>query len=81
MRAALRRTVGIALVALAMSTLGGCVSPFSEHAKDHQEAFSRQAREVHRKWDRYFLGLDWNDPYHDWHDPSYATGPSPRSSW
>lgn len=67
------------LVALAVViTLPGCLSPFSDHAKDHHDAFARDAREAHRKYDRYFLNLDWDDPYHDWHDESFASGPGHR---
>ena len=70
------RKLSSLLLALAVfATLGGCISPFSAHAEDHWDEISDDAREAHRKWDRYFLGLDWDDPYHDWHDESYASGP------
>lgn len=60
-------------VLLGATTLTGCRSPFSDHAKDVQQAWGRMARNMHRQWDRHFLGLDWDDPYHEWHDPSYST--------
>ena len=69
------RLAAFALCAVAAFTLAGCASPFSTHAEDVQEAWARKANEAHRKYDRYILGLDWDDPYHDWHDESYATGP------
>lgn len=68
----------IALLALVALFTAGCVSPFSDHGQDHRDVIARQGSEAHRKWDRYFLGLDWDDPYHDWHDDSYATGPMHR---
>ena len=71
-----RRPALLALAAFAALTLAACASPFSEHADDVYEAWGRQARSAHRKWDRYVLGLDWDDPYHVWHDESYATGPT-----
>lgn len=74
-RDALRRLVGLFLLALCFAPLTACVSPFSEHSKDHQAVFQRDWNEAHRKYDRYFLNLDWDDPYHDWVDESYATGP------
>ena len=73
-RSSSRRFASFALAALMAASLGGCVSPFSEHAEDVKDAFSAQARNAHRKYDRYFLNLDWDDPYHQWHDESYATG-------
>jgi hypothetical protein len=72
------RLVTLALLSLLVATLSGCLSPFSDHSEDVQDAWARQARSAHRKWDRYVLGLDWDDPYHEWHDESFATGPSPR---
>ena len=77
-RPASRRLASLALAALLAATLGGCVSPFSDHASDVHDAFAKKARDAHRKWDRYVLGLDWDDPNHDWHDESYATGPMHR---
>ena len=73
-----RRFATLALVVLMGSALGACTSPFSEHSEDIKEAWASKARDAHRKWDRYVMGLDWDDPYHTWHDESYATGPMPR---
>ena len=70
-----RRLASLALLALVCAPLGACVTPFSDHAKDVHEAWADDMREMHRKYDRYVLGLDWDDPNHDWHDESYATGP------
>jgi hypothetical protein len=75
-RSKLRPLSRLAVLAIVSATLGGCLSPFSDHAQDVHEAWARQARNAHRKWDRYVLGLDWDDPYHEWHDESYASGPS-----
>ena len=69
-----RRFASFALAALVAASLGGCASPFSTHAEDVKDAFAAKAHNAHRKWDRYVLGLDWDDPYHQWHDESYATG-------
>ena len=69
-----RRFASFALAALVAASLGGCVSPFSAHAEDVKDAIAAQAHNAHRKYDRYILGLDWDDPYHQWHDESYATG-------
>ena len=71
-----RRPVLAALAAVAALALAACASPFSEHAEDVHDAWAKKARSAHRKWDRYVLGLDWDDPYHEWHDESYATGPT-----
>jgi hypothetical protein len=68
------RLIPLVLVALLVSVLTGCLSPFSDHSADVQDAWARKARDAHRKWDRYVLGLDWDDPYHEWHDESYASG-------
>ena len=65
----------LALVALCALPLSGCASPFSDHADDVKDAWAAKARDAHRKWDRYVLGLDWDDPNHEWHDDSYAAGP------
>lgn len=73
-----RRLASVALVAILAACLGACVSPFSTHADDVHDAWGRKARDAHRKWDRYVLGLDWDDPYHEWHDESYASGPMHR---
>jgi hypothetical protein len=77
-RPASRRLAPLALAALLAAMLGGCVSPFSDHASDVHEAWAKKANDAHRKWDRYVLGLDWDDPDHEWHDESYATGPMHR---
>ena len=72
-----RRPVLIALAAVTALSLAGCASPFSDHAEDVLDNWAnKNARSAHRKWDRYVLGLDWDDPYHEWHDESYATGPT-----
>jgi hypothetical protein len=70
-----RSLSALAIAALLSATLSGCMSPFSKHAEDVTDAWGHQAREAHRKWDRYVLGLDWDDPYHEWHDSSFASGP------
>ena len=75
-RTSSRRLASLALLALICAPLGACVTPFSTHAEDVMEAWSNKAHEAHRKYDRYILGFDWDDPYHEWHDDSYATGPS-----
>ncbi len=77
-RVALRRLVTAVLLMAAFAPLSSCVSPFEPHGQDVWDAWSADAREAHRKWDRYFMGLDWDDPYHEWHDESYASGPLHR---
>ena len=49
-RPASRRLASLALAALLAATLGGCVSPFSDHASDVHDAFAKKARDAHRKW-------------------------------
>jgi len=71
----LARLSRLACCSLAALALAGCVSPFSAHAEDVKAAWARKARDAHRKYDKYILGLDWDDPYHQWHDESYASGP------
>ncbi len=73
-----RSLSALALAAYLSTTLTGCVSPFSAHAEDVTEAWGRKAHSMHRQYDRYILGFDWDDPYQAWHDPSYATGPDPQ---
>ena len=73
-----RSVSALALVALISTALSGCITPFSTHADDVYEAWGRKAHQMHRQYDRYILGFDWDDPYQDWHDESYATGPNPR---
>ncbi len=73
-----RRLAPLALALLLAAALGACASPFSDHADDVHEAWAKKANDAHRKWDRYVLGLDWDDPNHEWHDESYATGPMHR---
>jgi hypothetical protein len=73
-----RRFAHLAFAVLIASALGGCTSPFSEHSEDVKDVWAAKARDAHRKWDRYVMGLDWDDPNHVWHDESYATGPMPR---
>ena len=73
-----RRRLSALLIVALLTSLSACISPFHDHADDHMDVFSRDAREAHRKWDRYFLNLDWDDPYHDWPDESFATGPMHR---
>jgi len=77
-RPSFRRSAILALLALLCAPLGGCTTPFSEHAEDVTDAWAVKARNAHRKWDRYVMGLDWDDPNHEWHDESYATGPMHR---
>ncbi|MGQ0552019.1 MAG: hypothetical protein ACT4PU_02230 [Planctomycetota bacterium] len=74
-RGFLRRAALTALLGLSVLLPVGCMSPFSDHASDVHQAWGRKATDAHRKWDRYVLGLDWDDPYHDWHDESFASGP------
>ena len=59
---------------LVLTVTTGCVTPFSDHGKDHRAAMMRKFDNAHRRWDKYVLGLDWDDPTIEWHDPSYATG-------
>ena len=69
----------LSLIALAFAaSLTACVSPFSDHAQDVRSKWERDAEEMHRKWDRYFMNLDWDDPWHDWEDESFARGPMHR---
>jgi hypothetical protein len=71
-----RTLSALALAALLTASLTSCASPFSEHGEDVRgKIMNRDWREMHRKYDRYFLGVDWDDPYMDWKDESYATGP------
>lgn len=67
-----------ALAVLGLSLLSACTSPFSPHAQDVRDAWERKIERAHRRWDRHFNGLDWNDPAHEWHDESYARGPRIR---
>ena len=67
-----RKTLLAVLITLTATT--ACVTPFSSHGKDVRDAMGRQANNAHRRWDKYVLGLDWDDPTIEWHDPSYATG-------
>lgn len=67
-----RKTLLAALLLVVVST--GCVTPFSDHGKDIRSAWAKKANSAHRRWDKYVLGLDWDDPTHEWHDPSYASG-------
>jgi len=70
----IRKTTRFALLALACVTLTpACVSPFSDHAKDVRARWSERAHNAHRRYDKYVLDLDWDDPYRDWHDESYAS--------
>jgi hypothetical protein len=71
-RKTLRTLPALALLSL---LLGGCASPFSEHSYDVTDSWARDFNEMHRKWDRHVLGLDWDDPYHEWHDSKHASGP------
>ena len=73
-----RRRLSALLLIMLLTSLSACVSPFHDHAEDVKEVFSKDARSAHRKWDRYFLNFDWDDPYHEWHDPSFASGPMHR---
>ena len=73
-RSTSRRCAAFALALVVFAPLGGCVSPFTPHAEDVTDAFAVKMHDMHRKYDRYILGLDWDDPYHQWHDESYASG-------
>lgn len=64
------RNFAIALLGLTLVT--GC---FSDHASDVRSAWNKKIVRAHRRWDRYFNGLDWDDPTHEWSDESYARGP------
>lgn len=66
------------VLALALLALPACVSPFTEHAADVRSAWEAKLHSAHRRWDKYVLGLDWDDPYHEWHDARYASGPMHR---
>lgn len=71
------RRLALATIATLIA-LPGCVSPFHEHGADTRDVIARDVHDSHRKWDRYFLNFDWDDPYHDWHDESFASGPGHR---
>ena len=70
------RRSAIALALLAFTT--GCLSPFSGHGEDVLNAWERAGNNAHRRYDKYVLGLDWDDPTIEWVDESYATGPMHR---
>ena len=71
-----RKTVRAVLVLCAGLTLfTGCLVPFSDHADDVTASWARGAERAHRRWDRYFNNLDWDDPSIEWQDESYARGP------
>jgi hypothetical protein len=71
-RKSVRSIVAVAVLAL----LPACASPFSDHGQDVRNAWENKLHNAHRRWDKYVLGLDWDDPYIDWVDESYATGPA-----
>lgn len=68
----------LALAVLGLTVVTGCASPFSDHAADVRDAMEVKIERAHRRFDRYFYGLDWDDPTHEWHDESYARGPMIR---
>ena len=70
------RRTAVALALLAFTT--GCLSPFSDHGQDVRNAWARKGHNAHRRWDKYVLDLDWDDPRIEWVDESYATGPMHR---
>ena len=70
------RRCALALALLVTAT--GCLSPFSDHGQDVRNAWAKQGHNAHRRWDKYVLGLDWDDPTIEWEDESYATGPMHR---
>jgi hypothetical protein len=70
------RRSAVALALLAFTT--GCLSPFSPHGQDVLNAWERAGNNAHRRYDKYVLGLDWDDPTIEWVDESYATGPMHR---
>jgi len=66
------------LALLVVTVLPGCVLPLGsgeDHWRDYGSVIAREYRDGHRKFDRYFMNLDWDDPYFEWHDDSYATMP------
>ena len=76
MTSKLFRRSALAFALLAFTT--GCLSPFSDHGQDVRNAWAKKGHEAHRRWDKYVLGLDRDDPTIDWEDESYATGPMHR---
>jgi hypothetical protein len=67
------------LILVTLATIStGCLSPFSDHGDDVRTAWARKGHQFHRRWDKYVLGLDWDDPTMEWKDESYATGPMHR---
>ena len=74
----IRRRLSTLIVLLLAVSLTGCILPFTEHSKDVTAKWGKDLDAMHRKWDRYFLNLDWNDPWMDWHDESFASGPMNR---
>lgn len=72
------RSFALATLGLSILTLTGCLSPFSDHAADVRDAWEKKIERAHRRWDRHFNGLDWDDPTHEWHDESFARGPMIR---
>ena len=74
-----RRTLrGCAAALLGLTLLTACESPFSAHGDDVRNAYARKLHRAHRRWDRYFNGLDWDDPTVEWQDEKYARGPMVR---
>lgn len=73
-----RKLRGITLALLGLTLVTGCESPFSAHGDDVRAAYAKKLHSAHRRWDRYFNGLDWDDPSVEWHDESYARGPMVR---
>jgi hypothetical protein len=68
----------IALATLGLALVSACASPFTDHGADVRDAWGKKIERAHRRWDRHFNGLDWDDPSHEWHDESYARGPMIR---
>jgi len=70
-----RKTIRAVLVLCAGLTLfTGCLA-FSDHSEDIYSEWNKGAERAHRRFDRYFHNLDWDDPSVEWHDESYARGP------
>ncbi|RKY21940.1 MAG: hypothetical protein DRQ55_02635 [Planctomycetota bacterium] len=74
-----RKTLcSLLLVTLGLTLVTACASPFSGHGADVRAAMNKKIERAHRRFDRHFYGLDWDDPTHEWHDESYARGPMIR---
>jgi hypothetical protein len=71
-----RKTIrAVVVLGAALTLFTGCLTPFSDHSKDITTEWGKGFERAHRRFDRYFHNVDWDDPSVEWHDESYARGP------